>query len=239
MTANRRLFSLKQRPSTYAEAGVVAPFTTPLLLQARLRLDYRSRLEVVARNPTGADGVYVVPLASLEEFFRLSLHDRALIERLRGLTPIGPLGIREIALGLASEGLAGPDAEAAATRSLQEDRSLLTMLLLLEQLLQEPASTRSTGRRSTPPRAMPANACAPISKSLEPSMGIGSNGDHDARRAERAESRRSGTRKPLQEPRRHDARRGGRAPALDRRVGAGASATTMPSWPASSSNARP
>ena len=176
MAANRRLFSLKQRPATFAEAGVVAPFTTPLLVQARLRLDYRGRLEIVARNPTGSDGVYVLPLAALDELYRLSLHDRALIQRLQGLSPVSPLTIRAIALDLAHEGLAGPDAEAASKRVQEEDeeRSLLTMLLLLEQLLDEAGlgridwKTIDTGSSDTRERLRP------YFKSLEPSMGVAS-----------------------------------------------------------------
>ncbi len=176
MTANRRLFSLKQRPATFAEAGVVAPFTTPLLVQARLRLDYRGRLEVVARNPTGADGVYVLPLTALEELYRLSLHDRALVLKLRDLSPISPLGIRAIALGLAEEGLAGPDAEAASKRSQEEDeeRSLLTMLLLLEQLLDEAGLGRIDWKTIDTGSSDARERLRPYFKSLEPSMGIAS-----------------------------------------------------------------
>jgi hypothetical protein len=176
LTARRRLFSLKQRPSTFAEAGVVAPFTTPLLVQARMRLDYRGRLEIVARNPTGADGMYVVPLAALNELYRLSLHDRALVERMQGLTPVSPLGIREIALSLSREGLAGPDAEAAAARSLQEEeeRSLLTMLLLLEQLLQEADLGKIDWKNIDTGSSDARERLRPYFKSLEPSMGIAS-----------------------------------------------------------------
>lgn len=174
MAACRRLFSVMQRPATFAEAGVVAPFTTPHIAQARLRLDHRGRPEVVARNPTGAEGVYVVPLAAVGEFFRLSIHDRALVERLTQLQPISPLTIRQVALALAVEGLAGPDATTAAEKALAtaEEQALLTMLLLLERLLQEAGLPRidwkaiDTGDKNVRERLRP------HFKQLEPSIGI-------------------------------------------------------------------
>lgn len=172
MPASRRLFSLKQRPTTFAEAGVVAPFTTPQLAQARLRPDYRGRIEVVARNPTGADGMYVLPLAALGELFRLSVHDRALAERLHGLAPISPVTIREVALTLAAEGLAGPDAKDAADRGLAEaeERQLLTMLLLLEQLLQEAGLERIDWKSIDTSSKDARERLRPYFKSLEPSL---------------------------------------------------------------------
>lgn len=174
MAACRRLFSVMQRPATFAEAGVVAPFTTPLVAQARLRVDHRGRPEVVARNPTGADGVYVVPLGAIGEFFRLSIHDRAFVEHLAQLQPISPLTIRQVALALARDGLAGPDAAAAAERALanEEEQALLTMLLLLERLLQEAGLPRidwkaiDTGDKNVRERLRP------HFKQLEPSIGI-------------------------------------------------------------------
>jgi len=52
---------------------------------------------VVARNPTGSDGNYVMPLAALGEMFRLSIHDRALLEKIESLRPISPWTIRGVA----------------------------------------------------------------------------------------------------------------------------------------------
>jgi hypothetical protein len=174
LTSRRRLFSLKQRPATFAEAGVAAPFTTPTISQARLRLDHRGRLEIVARNPTGGDGMYVMPLKAAGDLFRLSIHDRALVEKLATVQPISPLGIRKQALALALEGLAGPDARLAAERARDEDEehALLTLLVLLERLLEAAGQPRidwktiDTGDRASRERLKP------YFKRLEPSTGL-------------------------------------------------------------------
>ncbi len=174
MTSPRRLFSLKQRPATFAEAGVAAPFTTPAISQARLRLDQRGRLELLARNPTGSDGLYVLPLKAARELFRLSIHDRALVEKLEPMQAVSPLSIREQALALAREGLAGPDAKLAAERASEEteEHSLLTLLVLLERLLAEAGQPRidwksiDTGDRAVRDRLKP------YFKRLEPSTGM-------------------------------------------------------------------
>jgi hypothetical protein len=163
LSARRRLSWVKQRPATFVEAGVAGPFTTPALAQARLRVDHRGRIEVVARNPTGADGMYVLPLKAATELFRLSIHDRAMVERLETIQPISPLSIRKVALDLALEGLAGPDAREAAERALHEDEehALLTLLFLLERLLAEAGQPRidwqtiDTGDREARERLKP------------------------------------------------------------------------------------
>jgi hypothetical protein len=174
LSARRRTFSVKQRPATFAEAGVAAPFTTPAIAQARLRLDARGRMEIVARNPTGGDGVYVLPLKAASEMFRLSIHDRTLTERLEAVQPISPLTIRRIGLELAREGLAGLDARDAALRAIDDDEqhALLTLLLLLEQLLKEAGQPRidwkaiDTGDRQARERLKP------YFRRLEPSTGM-------------------------------------------------------------------
>jgi hypothetical protein len=174
LSSRHRIFSVKQRPATFAEAGVAAPFTTPAITQARLRLDARGRIEMVARNPTGGDGVYVLPLKAASEMFRLSIHDRTMAERLEGIQPISPLTIRRVGLELAREGLAGPDAKDAAVRAVDEDEqhALLTLLVLLEQLLKEAGQPRidwkaiDTGDRQARERLKP------YFKRLEPSTGM-------------------------------------------------------------------
>lgn len=173
MTARRRLFSVKQRPATFAEAGVAAPFTTPAIAQARLRLDQRGRLEVVARNPTGGDGMYVLPLAALGELFRLSIHDRAMVEQIGASPAVTPLTIRRIALRVALEGLAGPDAEAAAAEALRQDEehTLLTLFLLLEQLLAEAGRPPVDWKQIDTGDKAARDRLKPYFKSLEPCLG--------------------------------------------------------------------
>ena len=176
MTARRRLFSVKQRPATFAEAGVATPFTTPAIAQARLRLDARGRVEVVARNPTGSDGMYVVPLQGLGEFFRLSIHDRTMAEKLVQTEPISPLTIRKLALEIALEGLAGPDAKTAAVAALrqEEEHALLTLLLLLQELLTEAGLPQIDWKQIDTGDKAARDRLKPYFKSLEPSFGMSS-----------------------------------------------------------------
>ena len=172
MTTRRRLFSVKQRPATFAEVGVAAPFTTPAIAQARLRLDQRGRIEVVARNPTGSDGMYVVPLAGMGELFRLSIHDRAMVEKIESAPSVSPLSIRRVALEIAVAGLAGPDAKAAAAAALrqEEEHALLTLLLLLEQLLAEAGLPSIDWKQIDTGDNAARERLKPYFKSLEPSL---------------------------------------------------------------------
>jgi hypothetical protein len=175
VTARRRLFSVKQRPATFAEAGVAAPFTTPAIAQARLRLDARGRIEVMARNPTGSDGMYVVPLAGLGELFRLSIHDRAMVEKIDSADEtVSPITIRRIALQIALEGLAGPDATTAAAAALrqEEEHALLTLLLLLGQLLAEAGLPPIDWKQIDTGDKAARDRLKPYFKSLEPSLGM-------------------------------------------------------------------
>jgi hypothetical protein len=174
LSSRRRTFSVRQRPATFAEAGVAAPFTTPAISQARLRLDARARVEIVARNPTGGDGVYVLPLNAASELFRLSIHDRTMVERLETIQPISPLTIRKVALELAREGLAGPDANDAAMRAADEDEehAILTLLLLLEQLLKEAGQPRIDWKTIDKGDRQARERLKPYFKRLEPSIGI-------------------------------------------------------------------
>ncbi len=153
---------------------MAAPFTTPAISQARLRLDHRGRVEVVARNPTGSDGNYVMPLAALGEMFRPSIHDRALLEKLETLRPISPWTIRGAAQSIAIEGLCGPDAKEAAERAIEEDeeRALLTMLLLLEHLLQEAGLERIDWKAINTGDSQVRERLRPHFRSLEPSISM-------------------------------------------------------------------
>jgi hypothetical protein len=174
LSSRRRLFSVKLRPATFAEAGVAAPFTTPTVAQARLRLDRRGRVEIVARNPTGNGGAYIMPLKAATELFRLSIHDRVLVDRLLALPAISPLSIRAQAQAVALEGLAGPDAKDAASRAIAEaeEHALLTLLLLLERWLAEAGQPRIDWRAiDTGDRAV-RERLKPYFVRLEPSTGM-------------------------------------------------------------------
>ena len=121
-------------PSTFAERGVLVPFTTPSLSGARVRSQKQAGVEVVLPRPSGAVGFYVVPLPSLGHLRDATVHDRRLARRLETLAEVTPATIRRIARDVAFEGLAGREAQVAAQAALQRDqdaRALTSFLLLL------------------------------------------------------------------------------------------------------------
>lgn len=111
------------RPVTFLDRGVALPFTTPALLGARIRPASRGAVELVLANPSGTEGVYVVPWGAIEDVATLTLHDRSLCARLRALTQLSPRTIRAVAREVAAEGFAGrAAARSAEDAALQEAR---------------------------------------------------------------------------------------------------------------------
>jgi hypothetical protein len=141
------------QPATFLERGVAVTFTTPFLLGARIRpTDTRAGLEVVISNPSGGRGFYIVPWAALPEVCSPTLHDRRLWQRLNDQTAITPTLVREVARGVAAEGLAGREAAAAAAQARgKEDaaRMRLNFLLLLDLVRR----TESAEEARLPPEA--------------------------------------------------------------------------------------
>jgi len=124
-------------PSTFAERGVAVPFTTPLLNQARLRLDRNDRFEFLLPAFTGGKGVYVLPWKALPEMMTITLHDRLLFEAIEKLETHSPESVRQAALTVAQTGVAGGDAASAAAASLAKDHDylVLTQFILVTELL--------------------------------------------------------------------------------------------------------
>lgn len=122
----QRLSPKLYEPATFTERGVNVPFTTPILLGARARpqLD-RDGLEVMIPNPSGGEGVYILPWGSIPEICTLTLHDRRLWYLLRNETIITPAIVRETAETAALEGHAGRAAMMAVqqARQAREDRA--------------------------------------------------------------------------------------------------------------------
>ena len=121
-------------PSTFAERGVLVPFTTPALSGARVRSQDHAGVQAVLPRPSGGVGFYVVPLPSLNHFCRPTVHDRRLAQRLETLTEVTPATIRRTARDVAIEGLAGREAQMAAQAALRRDqdaRALTSFLLML------------------------------------------------------------------------------------------------------------
>lgn len=144
------------QPATFLERGVCVPFTTPFLLGARIRpTDTRAGLEVVISNPSGGRGFYIVPWAALPEVCAPTLHDRRLWQRLNDQTAITPSLVREIARGVAAEGLAGREAAAAAVQARGEEgaarmRTNFLLLLDLVRRTESPAEARVPPEADTP-----------------------------------------------------------------------------------------
>lgn len=124
-------------PSTFAERGVAVPFTTPLLSQARLRLDRNGKFEFLLPNFTGGRGVYVMPWKSLPSVMTITLHDRLLFEELEGVQSHTPDSVRTAVLKVQATGVAGPDAAATAAKAIEDEAQylVLTQFVLVTELL--------------------------------------------------------------------------------------------------------
>jgi hypothetical protein len=102
------------QPTSFAERGVDAPFTGALLAGARIRTMRRPGIELVVPNPSGGRGLYILPWSSARTLCRPTVHDLRLHEELRRLPALTPSAVRLAARVVASEGLAGQEAQDAA-----------------------------------------------------------------------------------------------------------------------------
>ena len=55
-------------PSTFAQRGVAVDFTTPLLVQSRIRQSDGDRVELILPNLAGGKGSYILAWRSLVQF---------------------------------------------------------------------------------------------------------------------------------------------------------------------------
>ena len=122
------------RPRSFRERGVAPPFTTRLLLGARLRqppgAPSGAGLEVIVPNPSGGRGVYILPWDTVGVLGRPSLHDVVLGRTLTALAAGGDgrLSPQKLAIAVADvalQGFAGPLAAQAAADTSQASRSAL------------------------------------------------------------------------------------------------------------------
>ncbi|MCA3379798.1 MAG: hypothetical protein ING08_06085 [Roseomonas sp.] len=101
-------------PATFVDRGVNLPFTTPMLFGARARpQEDNCGLEVIIANPSGGEGVYIFPWASIPQICAPTLHDRRLWQLLRDESSLTPQSVQDAAETAALEGLAGRGAAAA------------------------------------------------------------------------------------------------------------------------------
>lgn len=108
-------------PATFRERGVAVPYTTPMLQFARARRAGPSAVEILVPSLMGGSGVFVVPHHALPDIVSLSVHDRALHERLSDIDPMTPLTVWPVADRVAATGLAGPRLARRAREGLQAD----------------------------------------------------------------------------------------------------------------------
>ncbi len=135
-------------PATFRERGIAVPFTTPMLAGARVRDTGRNGVELVVPNPSGARGVYVVPVTKVRDQYRPTVHDIILLQRIAGAGALDPSSVRAAAWAVALEGFAGPQARQAAEAIARSDRSqaLMTEFLLLNAVVEqvEPGGVKIT-----------------------------------------------------------------------------------------------
>jgi len=119
-------------PPTFAERGASVPFTTPIIVGARVR-GRNKDLELVVPNPSGAKGNYILQWKNLPDVFTLSVHDRVLHRAIGEALASNPSAVRKATLKTAATGLAGPAAAKQAKLVLkeEEDFKLLTQFSLL------------------------------------------------------------------------------------------------------------
>ena len=134
------------KPVSFAERGAAVPFTTPQLAGARVRAAQRTGTEFIVPNPSGGRGVYVLHWGGVRQLCRPTVHDTLLHQRISRLPVMDPRGVRLAARQLASEGVAGRDATAAARLAVEADKkeqvliTFLLLVLLMEQI--EPIGMR-------------------------------------------------------------------------------------------------
>lgn len=138
-------------PTSFRERGATIPFTTPLLLNARIRAAASGRgFEMVVSNPSGGRGVLILPWSSMLDICSPTLFDRHLWESLAKSEDISPVGIRHEAQRLAALGLAGRQAAFAAKDALRREQTSQRLMrsMLLESLIVATETPNESAGRS-------------------------------------------------------------------------------------------
>ena len=137
-------------PLSFRERGATVPFTTSLLVNARIReANAGQGFEMVLVNPSGGRGALILPWEALTSICSPSLFDRHLWESLATAEDISPIGIRREAQRLAMQKLAGKHAAAAARDAEQREQASqrLVRTLLLESLINSTQGASQTAGR--------------------------------------------------------------------------------------------
>ncbi len=154
-----RFRSDASEPLSFWQRGASVPFTTPVLVNARIRsADFGPFREMVVINPSGGRGFFVLPWSAMPEICAPTLYDRHLWETLSEAEDISPAGIRHEAQRLAAQGLAGRHAAAAARIAQARDQAaqrllrstLLDGLISLTETAEEKANGGQLGQAMSP-----------------------------------------------------------------------------------------
>lgn len=145
----KTLRRLEYHPKTFIQRGAVAPFTTRLLSQGRIRPGRNSAdaaaIEALLPGFSGGPSVYVTPLSTVDEVVAMTVHDRALSELILDRLATTPMTIRSCWLEVAGWGLGG-SAEARRARewidareaTYRADRIIMLRLLANKKGLEMP-----------------------------------------------------------------------------------------------------
>lgn len=152
-------------PVTFLERGVQVPFTTPMLAGTRARPAERYGTELLVPNLSGGRGVYVLPWAGIQKLCCPTVHDRRLNQKVEALITVTPSTIRHAARAVAVEGLAGREAQVAATRATEldhRDRMRTNFLLLVALLDRLDPGSLNPAWLAEPSLELEAQACGTI-----------------------------------------------------------------------------
>ncbi|MEQ8444081.1 MAG: hypothetical protein RIM72_08445 [Alphaproteobacteria bacterium] len=117
-------------PKTFQQRGIYLPFTTPVLMYARLRRLHGSSMEILIPGLGGGSETYVIPYKVLPQVINTSVHDRALHEQMILLREVSPAAVRQMASKVAVTGLGGPFLARRAKENMRAEKELPNIILL-------------------------------------------------------------------------------------------------------------
>lgn len=144
-------------PVSFRERGATVPFTTPLLLNARIRAAAFGRgFEMVVANPSGGRGALIMPWSSMPDICAPTLFDRYLWESLAAGDDISPISIRHEAQRLAAMGLTGRPAAMAARDAQQREQASQRLMraMLLDSLINATETPNESAGRTNAGESM-------------------------------------------------------------------------------------
>ena len=123
-------------PRTWADRGMMVPFTTPELALARMRHSSSGR-EFLLPNLSGGKGDYVLHWKAIRAMMPVTMFDRLLYDLIEKHEVTTPLQMHSAKLQAVASGLAGPLAARKAIKEMeqeQEYRLFTTFTLILTVL---------------------------------------------------------------------------------------------------------